>query len=79
MTLEEIEDIKSVMQMPGFKLIMKELDAIVENVKGNVLSVTLDKDPAKAQLDLYISRMKFEGANATKLALQAKLKAIKER
>jgi hypothetical protein len=79
MTLEEIEDVKSVMQMPGFKLIMKELDVIVDRIQGSVLSVPLDKDPAKAQLELYISRMKFEGANATKLAFQQTLKAIKER
>lgn len=79
MTLEELEDVKSCMTMPGFKLIMKELDVIVESVKGNVLSVALDKDPAKAQLQLYVERMKFEGASATRTALLTKLKAIKER
>lgn len=79
MTIEEIEDIKSVMTMPGFKLIMKELDVIVDRIQGNILSVPLDKDPATAQLQLYIERMKYEGANATRLAFQQKLKAIKER
>lgn len=79
MTLEELEDVKSVMQMPGFKIILKELDDIVMNIQGNVLSVPLDKDPAKAQLGLYVERMKFEGANATRLALLQKLKAFKER
>lgn len=79
MTLEDLEDVKSVMQMPGFKIILKELDDIVNNIQGNVLSVPLDKDPAKAQLNLYVERMKFEGANATRLALLQKLKAFKER
>jgi hypothetical protein len=79
MTLDDLEDIKVVLSLPGFKLILKELDDIVNNIQGNLLSVPLDKDPAKAQLQLYVERMKFEGANATRLALAQRLKAFKER
>lgn len=75
----EAEELRSIMGHPGTKALLKIIDDITENIKGNVLSVPLDKDPAKAQLQLYTERMKYEGANALRVSLAAKLNELKEK
>lgn len=79
MTLEEKEDLEVCLKHPGFKQVIKLIDDRLELIKGNLLSVPLDKDPAKAQLQLYVERMKYEGAVALKSALLETVKAIKEK
>ena len=76
---ERDELLKEFLTHPGLYLFLEELDGIITNVKGNVLSVPLDKDPEKASLTLYAERMKLEGAVAVRNAIDSKIKAIKER
>lgn len=79
LTPEDVDDLKVLLSMPGFKHFLGLLDDRIETIKGNVLSVSLDKDPAKAQLQLYVERMKYEGAVAVRTALLEQVKAIKEK
>lgn len=75
---EEMEALVALVKHYGLPIFMKEIDVIIERVKGNILSVPLDKDPEKAALTLLQERMKVEGAVAVKNALIAKIKDIKE-
>ncbi len=77
-TEEEIEALQGVVKHYGLPVLLKEIDAIIDNVKGNLLSVPLDKDPDTAALTLLQERMKVDGAIAVRNALVAKIKAIKE-
>lgn len=79
MTTEELEELRLVMGLPGFKIIMRELDAIVENVKQGVHGCSLSNDPAKDGQNLLMARMKYEGSVATKNALTVKLESYKEK
>lgn len=75
---EEMEALVALVRHYGLPIFMKEVDVIIERVKGNILSVPLDKDPEKAALTLLQERMKVEGAVAVKNALIQKIKDIKE-
>lgn len=75
---EEMEALVALVKHYGLPIFLKEIDVIIERVKGNLLSVPLDKDPEKAALTLLQERMKVEGAIAVKHALVAKIKSIKE-
>lgn len=75
---EEMEALVALVKHYGLPIFMKEIDVIIERVKGNILSVPLDKDPEKAALTLLQERMKVEGAVAVKNALIQKIKDIKE-
>lgn len=79
LTDDQIEDLKEVVTHHGFQHVMSMIDDIVENIRGNVLSVPLDKDPEKAKTQLLIERMKLEGAVAVRNVLSTKVIAIKER
>lgn len=76
---EKEEMLKEFLSHPGLRLFLEEIDARIEVMKGQVLSVSLDKDPEKASLTLYMERMKLEGALALRAALTQKIKAIREK
>lgn len=79
MTQEELEDLKTVLSLPGFKLVLKELDDVVLNIKNGIHGCSLSNDPTMDGQKLLNARMKFEGAAATQLALTQRLKAYKEK
>lgn len=79
LTEEQLENLEACIRHPGFPHVLNMIDDIVETVKGNILSVPLDKDPEKAALSLYAERMKADGAVALRNAFSVKAKAIKER
>lgn len=76
---EKDEMFKEFLSHPGLHLFLEELDARLELIKGNVLSVPLDKDPEKASLTLYAERMKLEGAISLRNAIISKIRAVKEK
>lgn len=77
MKIEEREALEECASHYGMPVFLKEVDAIIELIKGNILSVSLDKDPEKASFQLYAERMKLEGAIAVKNALKQKVESIK--
>lgn len=76
-TEEQLDDLRSFVRTNNCKHVMDMLDDIVETIKGNVLSVPLDKDPEKAALSLYAERMKLEGAVAIRNAFIQKVQGLR--
>ena len=80
-TDDEFEDeaLKEIVHHYGMPVFLKELDVIIERIKGNILSVPLGKGPTEDSLSLYSERMKAEGAMAVRNAILAKVQKIKEK
>jgi hypothetical protein len=76
---EELEELQAFATSTRRVLVQRIIDDIVDNIKGNVLSVPLDKDPEKAALSLYAERMKLEGAVALKNAFIVKIQELRSK
>ncbi len=79
LTEEQVDSLRSFAHSDASRLAIAMLDDIVNVIKGNVLSVPLDKDPEKAALSLYAERMKLEGAVAIRNAFTAKVEELRSK
>lgn len=77
--IEKQEALEEIVSHHGFPVLLEKIDAIIDLIKGSILSVTLDKDPEKAALALYAERMKLEGVLQFRNALNTNVRAIKEK
>jgi hypothetical protein len=78
-TEEQLDALRDYASSDLARLNLQILDDIVETIKGNVLSVPLDKDPEKAANQLLVERMKYEGSLALRNAFNQKLKDLRSR
>lgn len=79
LTEDQLELLRSFASSDASRLAVGMLDDIVNTIKGNLLSVPLDKDPEKAALVLYAERMKLEGAVAIRNAFTAKVEELRSK
>lgn len=77
LTEEQLDDLKSFARSDVFRTVLSLINDTVETIKGNVLSVPLDKDPEKAALALLQERMKLEGAVALRNAFAKKVEDLR--
>lgn len=74
---ERDEALQAIAKHYGMGVLLEEVDRIVDRIARGVMSAPLDRDPQKASLTLYAERMKTEGAQAVKIALLEKVKALR--
>lgn len=79
LTEDQLDLLRAFVSSDASRLAIEMLDDIVNTIKGNVLSVPLDKDPEKAALALYAERMKLEGAVAIRNAFTAKVEDLRKK
>lgn len=79
LTEDQLDMLKSFASSDASRLALGMMDDIVNTIKGNVLSVPLDKDPEKAALALYAERMKLEGAVAIRNAFATKVEELRSK
>ena len=78
-TDEQLDALQGYASSDLARLNLQIIDDIVENIKGNVLSVPLDKDPEKAASQLLVERMRYEGALALRNAFNTKMKDLRSK
>lgn len=76
---EDIEALESLCNHYGMKVLLLEIDGIVERVTDEIMTIPLKDDPEKASLQLYAARMKGEGAQATRTCIRSMIDQIKSR
>jgi hypothetical protein len=78
-TEEEAEALESLCSHVGLRLLLREIDDIINTMQKGYLSVPLDNDPQTAALSLLQERYKIEGATVIKSRLLERVKRIKEK